>query len=390
MSANRIYRQKLSVAFDFPVVFTRDAFRPSNTALLKAMTRLGERRVHRAAIFIDAGVARGHPTLAREVTGYFRAHATRLKLVAPPQLVPGGETAKNDLARVAAIMRRLLQWRLCRHSFVIVIGGGAVLDTVGFAASLVHRGLRLIRFPTTVLAQDDSGVGVKTAVNFADGKNLVGTFAPPFAVINDEAFLDTLSDADWRGGVAEAFKVAIIKDAVFFRWLCRNAARLRRRDPAAMRRLIRRSAELHLDHIRTSGDPFEFGQARPLDFGHWSAHKLEALSRYRVGHGQAVAIGLALDACYAARKGWLREADCLAIHRGLGECGFTLWHPLLERKTVDGKLEVLGGLRDFQEHLGGELFITFPKGIGRKFEVQEIDAKLVAACVRGLKRNVTT
>lgn len=390
MSVSRTYRQKLSVAFDFPVVFTRDAFRASNPALHKAMTRLRERRVHRAAVFIDAGVARGRPNLARDVARYFRAHAKSIRLVAPPQIVPGGESAKNDLSRVAAIMRRLLQWRLCRHSFVIVIGGGAVLDTVGFAASLVHRGLRLIRFPTTVLAQGDSGVGVKTAVNFGAGKNLVGTFAPPFAVINDEAFLDTLSDADWRGGVAEAFKVSIIKDAAFFRWLCANAARLRRRDPAAMRRLIRRSAELHLDHIRTSGDPFEFGRARPLDFGHWSAHKLESMSRYRVGHGQAVAIGLALDACYAARKGWLTECDCTAIHRGLGECGFTLWHPLLERKTADGKLEVLAGLRDFQEHLGGELYITFPKGIGRKFEVQEISAALVAACVRGLKRNAAT
>lgn len=390
MSPTRIYRQRLNVAFDFPVVFTRDTFRPSNPALLKVITRLRERRVHRAAVFIDAGVARGRPELALAVTRYFRAHAAQLKLVARPQVVPGGETAKNDLARVAAIMRRLLAWRLCRHSFVIVIGGGAVLDTVGFAASLVHRGLRLIRLPTTVLAQDDSGVGVKTAVNFGAGKNLIGTFAPPFAVINDEAFLDTLSDADWRGGVAEAFKVAIIKDADFFRWLCRNAARLRRRDPAAMRRMIRRSAELHLDHIRTGGDPFEFGRARPLDFGHWSAHKIEALSRYRVGHGQAVAIGLALDACYAARKGWITDAECRAIHRGLGECGFTLWHRLLERKTVDGKLELLGGLRDFQEHLGGELYITFPRGIGRKFEVQEISATLVATCIRGLKRNAST
>ena len=385
MSVSRTYRQKLSVAFDFPVVFTRDAFRASNPALHKAMTRLRERRVHRAAVFIDAGVARGRPNLARDVARYFRAHAKSIRLVAPPQIVPGGESAKIDLSRVAAIMRRLLQWRLCRHSFVIVVGGGAVLDTVGFAASLVHRGLRLIRFPTTVLAQGDSGVGVKTAVNFGAGKNLVGTFAPPFAVINDEAFLDTLSDADWRGGVAEAFKVSIIKDAAFFRWLCANAARLQRRDPAAMRRLIRRSAELHLDHIRTSGDPFEFGRARPLDFGHWSAHKLESMSRYRVGHGQAVAIGLALDACYAARKGWLTERDCKAIHRGLGECGFTLWHPLLERKTADGKLEVLAGLRDFQEHLGGELYITFPKGIGSKFEVQEVGADLVAQSIGQLK-----
>ena len=261
-----------------------------------------------------------------------------------------------------------------------------MLDAIGFATALFHRGLRLIRVPTTVLAQNDVGVGVKNAMNFGGGKNLVGTFSPPFAVLNDVGFLRTLSDRDWIAGIAEAFKVAIIRDAAFFRFLCRNARNLRARNAPTMERLIRRCAELHLEHIATSGDPFEFGRARPLDFGHWSAHKLESMSGYRVGHGEAVAIGLALDSRYAMRKGWLAEQEFRAIVTGLADSGFRLWHPLLERTAKNRTLEILNGLKDFQEHLGGELFITFPKGIGRKFEVQEVDAARVGEAVRFLKR----
>jgi 3-dehydroquinate synthase len=299
-------------------------------------------------------------------------------------VVPGGEAAKRGWARARAVADRILQHRLDRQSFVVVIGGGAVLDVVGFAASLVHRGLRVVRLPTTVLAQNDSGVGVKTGVNVG-GKNLLGTFAPPFAVINDFDFLDTLPDREWRGGIAEAFKVALIKDAAFFRWLCRHAAALGRRRRPLMERLIRRCAGLHLEHIRTSGDPFELGRARPLDFGHWAAHRLEILTGYRLGHGQAVAVGIALDACYAARRGWLARADFDRLRAGLAAAGLPIWHPALERRDRRRRRALLEGLRDFREHLGGELCVTLPRGVGRKFEVHEIDEALMTRCVRELQ-----
>lgn len=379
-----VLRQAFAVPVEFPVIFTRGLFDPANPVLLRAVRRLGERRRHRVAVFVDAGVWRAHPRLAGRIRAYFAAHAGGLELVAPPQRVPGGEKAKRDGALVGRLLARFQAWRLCRHSFVVAIGGGAVLDAVGLAAALFHRGLRLIRVPTTVLAQNDVGVGVKNAVNWRGVKNLVGTFSPPFAVLNDSDFLAALPDRDWIGGIAEAFKVALIRDARFFRWLSARAAKLRHRDRAAMEELIRRCAALHLDHIRGGGDPFETGRARPLDFGHWVAHKLEAMTAFRIGHGQAVAIGLMLDSCYARRKGWLTEAQWRAIRRGLLRSGFVLWHPALAARDAHGRLKILRGLEDFREHLGGELWVTYPLGIGRRHEVGEVDTACVEECVRVL------
>lgn len=379
------YHQSFAVSFDYPVVFTRNLFDPSNRAFVDAATRLQESRRHRAVVFIDSGVAGHHPDLAQRIEKYFAARASELELAAPPYVVPGGEAVKKDLKRIEEIIRHFVELRLCRHSLVVAIGGGAVLDAIGFATALFHRGLRLVRVPTTVLAQNDVAVGVKNAMNFGEGKNLIGTFSPPFAVLNDFDFLRTLTDDVWIAGISEAFKVAIIQDAEFFRELCRDAKKLRARGEPAMERLIRRCAELHLEHIRTSGDPFEYGRARPLDFGHWSAHKLESMSGYRIDHGHAVAIGIALDSSCAAQKGWIAKKEFDAICKGLSDSGFALWDPLLERRTAAGKLEILEGLKSFQEHLGGELYITFPKGIGRRFEVQEVSAQLVEQSIGQLK-----
>jgi 3-dehydroquinate synthase len=287
---------------------------------------------------------------------------------------------KNGWGAARDFIAEMIGLRLDRHAFVLIAGGGALLDAVGFAASLVHRGLRVVRIPTTALAQCDGGVGVKTGINFAGGKNALGTFAPPFAVINDFQFLPTLADREWRGGIAEAFKVAIIRDREFFDFLCENTAAFRERQHGPMRRLVQRCAELHLEHIRTGGDPFEMGRARPLDFGHWAAHKLELLSGFRIGHGDAVAAGVALDSAYAALGGWISGEDSLRIRRALAESGFPLWHPEMEDPSL------LDGLREFREHLGGELCVTFPDGIGRRREESQMDAGKIRECIRLLKQ----
>jgi 3-dehydroquinate synthase len=266
---------------------------------------------------------------------------------------------------------------LDRQSYVLAIGGGAVLDMIGFVAALVHRGLRLIRMPTTVLAQNDAGVGVKNGMNEHGMKNFIGTFAPPFAVINDYALLKTLPDEHWLGGVSEAFKVAIIKDRDFFDFLCNNAASIGRRDQATMEELVRRCAILHLDHIAGNGDPFEFGTARPLDFGHWSAHKLETLSNFRIPHGQAVAAGIALDSYYAMKKGLIRNSDLGRILCGITETGLAVWYPEMGERDAAGALKIIVGLDEFREHLGGQLTITLPDGIGKKCEVHHVDVGLV-------------
>ena len=382
----KILDQKISAGYEFPVLFTRDALNPKNLALGWALDRLKEPGLRRALVFVDAGVARACPHLTRQVQDYFKHYRHRLALVAPPQLVRGGEAAKHSFLSAQRLVRTLLAHHLDRHAYVVIIGGGAVLDVVGFAASLVHRGLRVVRLPTTVLAQCDSGVGVKTAVNFGAAKNLVGTFAPPFAVVNDFDLLDSLPDRDWRGGIAEAFKVALIKDARFFRWLCRHAAALRRRAPQTMAQLVTRCAELHLDHIARGGDPFELGRARPLDFGHWSAHRLEVLSRYRLGHGQAVAAGIALDAAYAVRLGHLSAQAFRALVRGLWQAGLPVWYPEFARRHRAGQLAIFQGLEDFREHLGGELALTLPRGVGRRTEIHAVDQRVMAACIQELKQ----
>ena len=377
--------QSFAVAFDYPVLFTRGAFDNANPALARVMDRRGERRRHRAAVFVDAGVASAHPGLLQQMREYFHARPGKMELAAPPQVVTGGEAAKSDWKAVREVMTTIGNCHLDRQSFVIAVGGGSCLDMLGFAASIIHRGLRLIRIPSTTLAQNDAGIGVKNGMDEHGQKNFVGTFAPPFAVINDLALLATLSQESWIAGVAEAFKVAIIKDAPFFEFLACHAGQLRIRDEQAMEHAVRRCAQLHLEHIATSGDPFEFGSARPLDFGHWAAHKLELMSRFTIGHGQAVAIGICLDAYGAMKRGLLREADFLRILEAIATTGLPTWSDLLARRDREGLLEILAGLEDFREHLGGVLTVTLPDGIGARVEVHHINPSDVEDAVEYLQ-----
>jgi 3-dehydroquinate synthase len=268
--------------------------------------------------------------------------------------------------------------RMCRHSFILAIGGGAVLDATGFAAGIAHRGIRLIRMPTTTLAQNDAGVGVKNGINAFGRKNFLGSFTPPFAVINDFEFLKTLPRRYLRAGLVEAVKVALIKDRSFFDFLFRNRARLALFEPRVIEKAITRCAGLHLDHIATSGDPFEFGSSRPLDFGHWSAHKLEEMTNGRLNHGEAVAIGIALDSIYSHAVGYLSKDELGKILTILKDIGFVLYHPALSRMRIES------ALREFQEHLGGELTIPLLKGIGEKIEVHEIQTSMIGQGVRSL------
>lgn len=385
MHPAQVYQQKIDVSWEFPVVFTHHLFDPANVSLRDSILRLGETRKHRVIAYVDSHVLKANPLIADSIRHYCSTHSDVIELAADPQIIPGGEASKNDFRSVEALIRQLLELRMDRQSFVIAIGGGAALDAIGFATALVHRGLRLIRVPSTVLGQNDAGVGVKNAVNYL-GKNAIGTFAPPFAVMNDFELLRTLPDRDWLCGVAEAFKVAIIRDANFFSDLHQNAEKFPARDFEAMKQLVIRCATMHLDHIRTNGDPFEYGTARPLDFGHWSAHKLELLSNFSVSHGEAVAAGVLLDSIYACHKKWISEAELERIDSGLRRSGFKLWFEEYEMLDSRGERLVFGGLREFQEHLGGELCVTFPQGIGSRFEVHEIDISLMNASLNELKR----
>jgi len=377
--------QKFSVPFDFPVYFTHGLFDVDNPVFVSAATRLEPDKRHNVLFVVDENVAAARPGLGEEIARYFETHAARLRLLGGLELVPGGEPVKNDLSHVLRVVELVNRHGIDRQSYLAVIGGGAVLDMACFAAAIAHRGVRAIRIPTTVLSQNDSGVGVKNGINFFGKKNFVGAFTPPFAVLNDTQFLETLSHRDKIAGIAEAIKVSLVRDREFFLFLEAHAERLARAERETLAVQIRRSAELHMRHIRTSGDPFEYGSARPLDFGHWSAHKLEALTHNRLRHGEAVAIGMALDTLYSMRMGHLEPALGERILGVLGTVGLPLWVDELEARTADGTPAVLAGLREFREHLGGRLHITLLRDLGTGFEVHEMDEGAILGCIAELK-----
>ena len=373
----QVIQQKFTVSYSFPVIFTRDVFSVDNSVLADVMRQGGH--VHnRALVVIDSEVARLNPGLLERISLYAEAHQSVLAFVAPPFMIRGGEICKHEPIEVERIHALVERHKIDRHSYIVAIGGGAVLDAVGYAAATAHRGVRLIRLPTTVLGQNDAGIGVKNGINAFRKKNYLGTFAPPFAVINDSAFLASLPQRDQLSGIAEAVKVALIRDRNFFDELYGERAALARFEPVAMERMIARCAELHLEHIAGAGDPFESGSSRPLDFGHWVAHKLEELSDNELKHGEAVAIGIALDSLYSHRSGLLAETDLYRILTLLETLGFDLYHPALSW------LDVETALGDFREHLGGELSIPLLESIGRKVETHEIDIALMKRCIAQL------
>jgi len=365
-------QRTIKVSFEHRVHFTHHVFAPDNT-LLKNVLAPESGHCVRALVIVDEALSAAQPELVKQIEQYFMVWSSCLQLVCPPIAIEGGERTKNSYFHVSEIHSQIDRFHIDRHSYVIAVGGGALLDMAGLAAATAHRGVRHIRIPTTTLSQADSGVGVKNGINAFGKKNFIGTFAPPFAVINDFAFLNSLPERDKRAGYVEAVKVALIRDREFFEKLERDAEALAKFNPEAMQQLIVRCAELHLNHIATSGDPFETGSARPLDFGHWAAHKLEQLSEYNIRHGEAVAIGLALDVAYSRNIGLLDATSCERVLSLLQKLGFELFANELLNIDADNQILVLKGLEEFREHLGGQLTITLLRAIGQGTEVHEVN-----------------
>ena len=377
--------QEFSVPFRFPVCFTRALFHPDNPLFQQTLSLLEPTKCHRFVVFVDEGLAEAQPSLNSDIKQYAAAHTGKLELLCEPVTMPGGEAIKSDMHFVEKMQSVVVDHHVDRHSYVVGIGGGALLDAVGLVAATCHRGIRHIRVPSTVLSQNDSGVGVKNGVNLFGQKNYLGTFNPPFAVLNDHDFIEKLPARDKIAGMAEAVKVALIRDPEFYDWLEHNADALATFSTSAMQHMIKRCAELHMVQIGHGGDPFETGSARPLDFGHWSAHRMETLTRYHLRHGEAVAIGIALDARYSVLAGLL-DAGCEErICFLLEHFGFKLWHPALEKTNKQGRLDVMQGLTDFKEHLGGELTITLLAGLGTGIEVHEMNEEHVADAIEWLR-----
>lgn len=366
-------QQSFSVRFEYKVFFTNHLFSNSNSGFRHFLQSQKTDITKKLLFVLDDGVVKAHPQLQQQIRDYFDKEAA-FSLVPEMLVLPGGEAAKNDESLLLQIVEAVNAYGIDRHSYLVAIGGGSILDLAGYAAAISHRGIRHIRIPTTVLSQNDSGVGVKNGINYFNKKNFLGTFAPPVAVFNDYFFLTTLSDEEWRSGMSEAVKVALIKDKNFYQWLKKNADVLAQRNMEAMQYLVKECAALHLQHI-AGGDPFEMGSSRPLDFGHWSAHKLEQLSNFTIRHGEAVAFGIALDTAYSFISGRISEEEAKDIIDLLQSLGFAITHPLMEIK--DDHSHVLKGLNEFREHLGGKLTIMLLEAIGKGVEVHELDTELL-------------
>ncbi len=372
--------QSFSVAYTYKLHFTEHLFDSNNPLFATIFDGYKKGKRIKLLFVIDDGVSTNHPNLLDEISAYCRAYPENIEHTESIVLA-GGEACKNNYESVERVLRGINEQHIDRHSFVVGLGGGALIDMVGYAASIAHRGVKLIRIPTTVLSQNDSAVGVKNSFNIFDKKNFLGTFAPPYAIINDARFLHTLEQRDWISGIAEAVKVALIKDADFFYFLEKNAVKLKERLLEPMQYVIYKCAEMHMHHIAQGGDPFESGSSRPLDFGHWAAHRLEHMSNYALRHGEAVAKGIALDVTYASLSGLITEASRKRILQVLLEVGFDLKIPV----ETDAEIaDLLVGIQEFQEHLGGELCITLITGIGEKHDVNSIDELIMKKAVTTL------
>jgi 3-dehydroquinate synthase len=364
-----------SAKFVHRVRFTNDVLGTDQATLADLLKPSGD-RLPRVQFWVDEDIARADPDLLQKIRSFSDSYADRLTRAGNVQKVPGGEKIKNDIHILERMLKIFHASDLDRRSYVVVFGGGAVLDAVGFAAAIAHRGIRLIRLPTTTLAQADSGVGVKNAVNLFGKKNWIGSFAVPWAVVNDTHLLHTLSERDYICGFAEAVKVSLLKDARLFDEICLRAGEIRRRTYEQAGKIIHKSALWHLHHITSGGDPFETLEARPLDFGHWSAHKIEAMSGFSLRHGEAVACGLSIDTVYSSLVHGLPEEDARRVLDCLLALGFKL-----QLTAPDNQNTLLAGLEEFRQHLGGRLTLTMLAGIGSPIDVHRIDRETMLTAI---------
>lgn len=370
-------KQSFKVQYDYQLYFTSGLFALENPLFAKLISDYKEFEPVKLLFVLDDGVKNHHPKLIHQIKSYCDSNKDNLKYT-DTIVVQGGEQVKNSDTAIETVLKAINENKICRHSFVVVIGGGAVIDMVGYAAAIAHRGVKLIRIPTTVLSQNDSAVGVKNSVNAFKKKNFLGTFAPPYAIINDSDFLETLEQRDWISGISEAIKVALIKDEEFFQYIANHASALKNREMEPMQYVIYKCAEMHMHHIAQGGDPFESGSSRPLDFGHWAAHKMEFMTNYELRHGEAVAKGIALDVTYAQLIGLITESDLQHILDVMVEIGFDLSLPVSTTNEIES---LLNGIEEFREHLGGQLTITLISGLGVKHDVHTIDMKVMAEAI---------
>ncbi|NLF32138.1 MAG: 3-dehydroquinate synthase [Planctomycetes bacterium] len=380
----RSYHQEFEVLCRYDVFFTDDLFDPASGLLPSVFADPGPDGRFHVGVCLDEGLVNAQPDLPNRIAAYFAAHEGRIKLAGEPAIVPGGEARKGDWEAMLDAVWHFGTPRFGRQDYAMIIGGGAMLDLVGFALSIVYRGGRQVRVPTTVLAQCDAGVEVRTFVNEAGRKDFASTLAPPFAVINDRAMLRSLGRREWIAGTAEAFKIALCADRELFDFLCGSAAAIGDRDEDVMDWIIQRSAVLHLERIRSEGMAFGTGREQPVDLGHWVGHRLEAMSRYWLPHGQAIAVGIAVDGACARRLHLISDEELDRILDGLTRAGLPIYHKHLDERTAHGQLKLLASLEDMRHRFGPHVTVLLPDRIGHAVPVRAPDRSTLAHAVAEL------
>jgi 3-dehydroquinate synthase len=296
-----------------------------------------------------------------------KTYAAGFSMDAAFLVLKGGEDVKLGWDNVYRVVDKAEDHGLDRKSLMVLVGGGSVLDMAGFTASILHRGIRHIRVPTTLLSQTDAGIGTKNGINFRGQKNLLGVFNTPEAVFIDPSFLHTLDQRQISSGLAEIIKVALIQNSELFRWVERHYQDFLAQEfenNEMVTRIIWQGVLEHIKQINT--DPYETEQGRPLDFGHQWGHRLEIITGHAMNHGEAVAAGMAIDCIISHKRNLLSSTDLESILSLLKAVKL----PLVYESAAAA--ELWPGLEDFRRHLGGELAITLLKGIGKKIDVNTL------------------
>ena len=323
----------------------------------------------KAAIVTDATVARHHLATAEAALAAERIAAT-------PITVPEGEGSKS-FAWLETVCEELIAARIERGDLIVALGGGVVGDLAGFAAAVTRRGLDYVQVPTSLLAQVDSSVGGKTAIDTRHGKNLVGAFHQPILVVADTALLDTLSPREFRSGYAEVAKYGLLGDEAFFAWLEANWQEVFAGGPAREHAI---ATSCRMKAAIVGRDERETGERALLNLGHTFGHAFEAAAGYsqRLLHGEAVALGMALAAEFSARQGLLPEAEAARTRRHLAAVGLPT-----SISQIPGGAPGIDRLMDLiaqdKKVSRGTLTFILLRGIGQSFIARDVDAAEVRA-----------
>jgi len=344
---------------------------------------IGQGLLDEAGARIVPFVKRGRVAVVSDET-VWALHGARLTasledagLSAPAVIVPPGEQTKS-FEGLADLSDRLLALELDRGDLIVAFGGGVVGDLAGFAAAIYKRGIDFVQIPTTLLAQVDSSVGGKTAIDTARGKNLIGAFHQPRLVLADLGVLSTLSDREMRAGYAEVIKYGLLGDFAFFQWLEANGAAVLAREPEALAHAVARSVEMKAEIV--AEDEKEAGRRALLNLGHTFGHALEAETGYGEAllHGEAVAAGMALAFRFSAAQGLCARQDASRAAAAIAAAGLpTRMSDVSARPFPADRL--IRHMAQDKKAEGGTLTFILARALGETFTAKAVDEKAVRA-----------